>query len=87
MPAPVDRYFKEVKEGNPSYSDAQAWATAWSIYCRHRNPGSDHCKKDPDEYLTGKSAYRVASRFLEAVDTAGLSARLAGRFMRAHLPR
>lgn len=67
MPSPVDKYFDEVKEGNPSYSDEQAWATAWSIYCKHKNPGSEHCHQD--EYLKGKSAglvVRVASRFLEA---------------------
>jgi hypothetical protein len=56
MPSPVDRYFKEVKDENPSYSDEQAWATAWSIYCKHKNPGSDHCKKPTSEYLKGKSA-------------------------------
>jgi hypothetical protein len=69
MPSPVDRYFREVKDSNPSYSDEQAWATAWSIYCKHKNPGSDHCQKKPAEYLTGKSAsvYRVASRYLETV--------------------
>ena len=69
MPGPVDKYFKEVKEGNPSYSDAQAWATAWSIYCKHKNPGSDHCKMPTSEYLKDKSAglvVRVAARFLEA---------------------
>jgi len=66
MPSPVDKYFKEVKDGNPSYSDEQAWATAWSIYCRHKAPGSPHCHRSPDEYLTGKSAgllMRVVGRF------------------------
>ncbi len=72
MPSPVDKYFKEVKDSNPSYSDEQAWATAWSIYCKHKNPGSDHCKKPAGEYLKGKSAQemafiaRVASRHVEA---------------------
>lgn len=71
MPSPVDKYFKEVKDSNPSYSDEQAWATAWSIYCKHKNPNSEHCHKDSDEYLKGKSAgvvVRVASRFKEALD-------------------
>jgi len=70
MPSPVDKYFEEVKKNNPSYSDAQAWATAWSIYCKHKNPGSEHCHQD--EYLTGKRAgviVRVASRFLEGART------------------
>ena len=56
MPSPVDKYVKQVKESNPDYSEAQAWATAWSIYCKHKNPGSEHCKKDPSEYLKGKNA-------------------------------
>jgi hypothetical protein len=56
MPTPVDKYFKEIKKDNPSYSDEQAWATAWSIYCKHKNPGSEHCKKPAGEYLKGKSA-------------------------------
>lgn len=70
MPSPVDRYFKEIKKDNPSYSDEQAWATAWSIYCKHKNPGSDHCSKPPSEYLKGKSAgltVRVATRYLDLV--------------------
>jgi len=56
MPSPVDKYFKSVKEKNPSYTDEQAWATAWSIYCKHKNPGSEHCHKPAGEYLKGKSA-------------------------------
>lgn len=51
MPSPVDKYFKQVKDQNPSYSDEQAWATAWSIYCKHKNPGSEHCHKPTSEYL------------------------------------
>ncbi len=62
MPSPVDRYFKEVKDSNPSYSDEKAWATAWSIYCKHKNPDSDHCHKSPGEYLKGKTA-RVAASY------------------------
>lgn len=48
LPPDVERYHKEVVKGNPSYSDSQAWATAWSIYCR-ANPGSAHCHEN--EYL------------------------------------
>lgn len=44
VPKDVERYVKEVKEKNPGYSDEQAWATAWTIYCEHKNPGSPHCK-------------------------------------------
>jgi len=62
MPSPVDKYFDEVKKDNPSYSDEQAWATAWSIYCKHKNPGSEHCQKPPGEYLKGKSADTLTTR-------------------------
>ncbi len=53
-PKQVDKYFDEVKESNPDYSDQQAWATAWSIFCKHKSPGSPHCHKDPSEYLRGQ---------------------------------
>lgn len=33
LPGPVEDYVKEVQEANPDYSESQAWATAWSIYC------------------------------------------------------
>lgn len=67
MPAKVDDLFKEIKKDNPSYSDEQAWATAWSVFCKHVDPDSDHCHQK--EYLKGKEAgviVRVASRFMEA---------------------
>lgn len=70
MPSPVDKYFKEVKRDNPEYTDAQAWATAWSIYCKHKAPGSEHCHKDTAEYLKGRGKQalceRVVSRYLSA---------------------
>lgn len=84
MPKPVDDLFKEVKEGNPSYSDEQAWATAWSIYCKNVNPGSDSCHQD--EYLTkqaselanGGTSVKVAARYLEA----GWEGKLVGKDFR-----
>jgi len=53
-PAKVDKYFKEVKEKNPDYTDEQAWATAWSIFCKHVEPNSPSCHQD--EYLKDKTA-------------------------------
>lgn len=50
-PKKVDDLFKDVKKDNPSYSEEQAWATAWSIYCKHVDPGGSHCSKPPSEYL------------------------------------
>lgn len=46
-------FFEKEKGYEPSY----AFSTAWSIYCKYKNPGdTDHCKKDPSEYFTGKKA-------------------------------
>lgn len=56
LPADVERYVEEVKEKNPDYSEGQAWATAWSIYCKYKNPGSDHCKQDASDYFPGRTA-------------------------------
>ena len=63
MPAPVDKIRKQVKKDNPSYTDEQAWATAWSIYCKNVNPDSSSCHKPKSEYLKGKTALKVAARF------------------------
>jgi len=51
-PAKVEPYFKKVKEHNPSYSDSQAWATAWSIYCKYKKPNDSSCHQD--EYFSGR---------------------------------
>jgi len=85
MPSPVDDYFKKVKKDNPSYSDSQAWATAWSIYCKHKNPGSEHCKKETSEYFKGKNAMddialRVAAQSSVPSEMAN---RVASRHMHA----
>jgi hypothetical protein len=61
MPAPVDRYFKKVKASNSGYSDSQAWATAWSIYCKSKNPGSTHCKQKPSAYSKKESVSRLSN--------------------------
>jgi hypothetical protein len=52
-PQKVEPYFKKVKKQNPGYSDAQAWATAWSIYCKHKNPSDESCHQE--EYFPGRS--------------------------------
>jgi hypothetical protein len=75
MPSPVDKYFKEVKRDNPSYSDEQAWATAWSIFCKHKNPGSPHCHKPTEEYLSKEA--RLVTDFANAL----LVQKVASRYM------
>lgn len=54
IPKKVDEYAKSVREKNPDYDDAKVWATAWSIYCKYKNPESEHCKMDKSEYFPGK---------------------------------
>jgi len=51
IPKAVERYYNDVKAGNPGYSDSQAWATAWSIYCKHKRPGSPHCRRPSETYM------------------------------------
>lgn len=64
LPADVERYVKEVQEGNPDYSEGQVWATAWSIYCR-ANPGSEHCHQD--SYFKSAAAHRTSSEIRVSV--------------------
>ena len=61
IPAKVDEYAESVREKNPDYDESQVWATAWSIYCKHKNPNSEHCKMDKDEYFPGKSSKEAES--------------------------
>jgi len=56
IPADVERYVKETQEGNPDYTDAQAWATAWSRFCKYKDPGSEHCKQNTSDYFPGRAA-------------------------------
>jgi hypothetical protein len=54
LPKDVERYVQEGKD--KGMDEDKAWAIAWSRYCKYKNPGSDHCKKDEGEYFKGKSA-------------------------------
>ena len=63
IPADVERYVKEIKDGNPDYDDAKAWATAWSRYCKYKNPGSEHCHMNTNDYF--KSAMTELGRMAE----------------------
>jgi hypothetical protein len=54
LPADVERYVQEGKDSG--MDEGQAWAIAWSRFCKYKNPGSDHCKKDPSEYFSGRKA-------------------------------
>lgn len=51
LPADVERYVEQIKQKNPDYDEAQAWATAWSIYCKYKEPSSPHCQMPTSEYF------------------------------------
>lgn len=45
-------FFEKEKGYEPGY----AFSTAWSIYCKYKNPGDKvHCKKEPSEYFSKKA--------------------------------
>lgn len=74
IPADVERYVKETKESNPDYDDSQLWAVAWSRYCKYKNPGSEHCKMNTNEYfksamdnLTKMAATRSLSEIADEI--------------------
>jgi len=57
LPKHVERYVEEGKE--QGLDESEAWAVAWSRYCKYKFPDSPHCKKDsPEDYLQnqGKKA-------------------------------
>ena len=67
IPKTVKRYVEEHKEQGAD--ESKAWALAWSRYCKYKYPDSPHCKKDPDEYFSGRdsSSNRVASRIADSI--------------------
>lgn len=58
-PLDVDRHFwqsyiaDQIRHGADAKPPAKHWALAWSIYCAHIAPGSEHCRKPAGWYLTG----------------------------------
>ena len=54
IPDKVVEYAESVRAKSPDYDDAKVWATAWSIYCKYKDPTSSHCKKDQGEYFPGR---------------------------------
>lgn len=56
IPKRVEELADEIRKDMPDYSDAQAYATAWSIYCKYIEPGSDHCTRPSSGYFVGREA-------------------------------
>ena len=66
LPPKLEKYVEQVKKENPSYSESQVWATAWSIYCRNVRNESPHCKRKPGGYFKGKKAAEIARKVADA---------------------
>jgi len=68
VPQKVEDLVDEIKKDNPSYDEARAWATAWSVYCKHVNNSNPSCKREPEGYLRKKGVVdrrlRIASRLV-----------------------
>lgn len=54
IPPKVRELEEKVRAENPDYSVGQARATAWSIFCKHVDPTSQHCKKLRHQYFAIK---------------------------------
>lgn len=56
------KYFEEEK----GYEPEKSWPVAWSIYCKYKEPGSPHCKKDPSEYFPSRNKKAFIQRVADA---------------------
>lgn len=67
----VSEKAEEIKE-KQDIEVGQAMAIAWSILCKYKNPGSEHCKKNKSEYFQGrnKKAYKSKKEEMIARRTA-----------------
>lgn len=61
LPKDVVRYVQETKEQSPGKEDSYYWAVAWSRYCKHKEPGSPHCKQKSYFPNKGKKQARLES--------------------------
>jgi len=53
IPPAVERYYREAM-AQREQPESQAWATAWSRYCKYKRPGSDHCRMRREDYFPGR---------------------------------
>jgi hypothetical protein len=72
LPKNVERYVQEGKD--QGLDEGEAWAVAWSRYCKYKNPDSPHCKKDsPSDYLQNQGKKQASEalpfdRFYKSLD-------------------
>ena len=60
VPAYVHDKVEEIMEKQKEKDEGQAWAVAWSIYCKYKKPNSPHCKKEKDEYFPGRKKKKAS---------------------------
>lgn len=65
VPPEVERYALQVRASSPLMSESAVWATAWSIFCKHKSPKSPHCKLKTSEYFNRR---RRAARLHEDIE-------------------
>jgi hypothetical protein len=75
-PLEVDRYYHEVREAMPEYSEEHAWETAWSMYCRMQQD-EERCKDTPPGNLT-----QITRKDIQAHE---ITVRVATRYQRRNL--
>jgi hypothetical protein len=60
LPKNVERYVQEGKD--QGLDEGEAWAVAWSRYCKWKEPGSPHCKKNsPKDYLQNQGKKQASN--------------------------
>lgn len=66
LPKHVERYVDEGKD--QGLDEGEAWAVAWSRYCKYKNPDSPHCKKDsPSDYFPNQGKKQAADDWRRSV--------------------
>lgn len=55
VPKYVSDKAEEIKSKQKTEDEGKAFAVAWSIYCKYKDPSSRHCKKDADEYFPSRN--------------------------------
>lgn len=64
----IPKYVQDKAEEFESkgYEVGYAFALAWSLYCKYKEPGASSCSREPSGYLMKKAAGRVAARYLRS---------------------
>ncbi len=53
---------EEIMAKQKEKDEGKAWAVAWSIWCKYKNPSSTHCKKEKGDYFPSRKASKQEMR-------------------------